>query len=137
MSSQSISSSEVKSTEESKVTMVIRYLLAFMMIVFGANKFAQFIPMPPANEQVEQVFGALMMMGILPIVGVLEIFGGIMLAIKKQVPVTLIVLGAIGFNAVLFHATLDPAGIGGSVVFLGMVIYLAYAYRSKYISLVR
>ncbi|ANQ50676.1 DoxX family membrane protein [Flammeovirga yaeyamensis] len=137
MSTQAITNSEEKTFEESKATMAVRYLLALMMIVFGANKFAQFIPMPPANDQVAQVFGSLMMMGILPIAGVLELVGGIMLAIKKQVPITLIVLGAIGFNAFLFHATLDPAGIGGATVFLGMVIYLAYAYRSKYISLVR
>lgn len=122
---------------ENKVTMIVRYLLAFMMIVFGLNKFLQFLPMPPANDQVAQVFGSLMLMGVLPIVGILEVLGGVLLAIKKAVPATLVVLGAIGFNAVLFHATLDPAGIGGAVFFLGMVVYLAYSYRAKLTPLFR
>ncbi|NME66994.1 DoxX family membrane protein [Flammeovirga aprica] len=122
---------------EGKATMAVRYLLALMMIVFGLNKFLNFIPMPPASKEVAQVFGALMLMGILPIVGILEIVGGLLLATKIAVPATLVVLGAIGFNAVLFHATLDPAGIGGSIAFLGMVIYLAYVYRSKFAPLFR
>ncbi|NLR94693.1 hypothetical protein [Flammeovirga agarivorans] len=130
MATQTVTSAQ--SNSETKVTMVVRYLLAFMMIVFGANKFLQFLPMPPANDQVAQVFGSLMLMGVLPIVGILEAVGGILLAIRKAVPATLVVLGAIGFNAVLFHATLDPAGIGGAVFFLGMVVYLAYAYREKF-----
>ncbi|KXX68466.1 DoxX family membrane protein [Flammeovirga sp. SJP92] len=122
---------------EGKVTIVVRFLLALMMVVFGLNKFLNFIPMPPANDEVSQVFGSLMLMGILPVVGILEVVGGVMLAIKKAVPATLVVLGAIGFNAFLFHATLDPAGIGGAIFFLGMVIYLAYAYRSKFAPLFR
>ncbi|MBD0402639.1 DoxX family membrane protein [Flammeovirga sp. EKP202] len=117
---------------EGKATTVIRYLLAVMMIVFGLNKFLNFIPMPPASEEVAQVFGSLMLMGVLPIVGIIEVVGGLLLATKKAVPATLVVLGAVGFNAFLFHATLDPAGIGGATFFLGMVIYLAYAYRSKF-----
>ncbi|MBB6462734.1 hypothetical protein [Flammeovirga kamogawensis] len=130
MENQAVVNAEIVS--ESKVTMGVRYLLALMMIVFGANKFLQFLPMPPANDQVAQVFGSLMLMGILPIVGILEVVGGVLLALKKAVPATLIVLGAIGFNAVLFHATLDPAGIGGAIGFTAMVIYLAYVYRAKF-----
>lgn len=115
-----------------KVISVSRVLLGIMLVVFGLNKFLMFMPMEPANENAAKVFGALMMMNVLPVVALIEIVAGILLLINKQVPVTLLVLAPVAFNATLFHASLDISGIGGSVLFILLTIVLIIANKDKY-----
>lgn len=120
-----------------KVSTTARILLGLMLIVFGLNKFLMFIPMEPANENAGMVFGSLLIMGVLPIVAILEIIGGIMLLINKKVALTLIILAPIAFNAVLFHATLDLPGIGGSLLFLVLTIILMVDHKEQYKSILK
>lgn len=115
-----------------KVITVSRVLLGIMLVIFGLNKFLMFMPMEPANENATEVFGALMMMNVLPVVALIEIVSGILLLINKQVSFTLLVLAPVAFNAILFHASLDIAGIGGSLLFILLTIVLIIANKDKY-----
>lgn len=118
-----------------KAEMVVRLLLGIMMVVFGLNKFLNFIPMEPANEDVAAAFGALMMMGILPIVGIIEVVGGALLLTNKQTGIALFFLAPVSFCAFLFHLMLDPAGIGGAAFFLIATIFLMYSSKDKFMAL--
>lgn len=64
---------------------------------------------------------------MLPIVGALEVFIGILLLLKKWVPFALILLAPISVNILLFHFFLDLSGgmIGALVVATlnGILIY--------------
>ena len=115
--------------------MIVRILLGLMLLVFGLNKFLGFIPMEPANLEAGLSFKALMNMGILPIVGILEILGAIMLLTNKQTGVAIFFLAPISFCAFLFHLMLDPAGIGGAAFFLGAIIFLMYNKKDKFMAL--
>tara|TARA_R110002050_G_scaffold80768_1_gene172731 strand:- start:41563 stop:41934 length:372 start_codon:yes stop_codon:yes gene_type:complete len=115
-----------------KADMIVRILLGLMMIVFGLNKFLHFIPMPPPNDNVVTVFGALMLMGVLPVVAVIEIVGGLLLLLNKQVGVALSFLAPVAFCAFLFHLMLDPAGIGGAVFFLSAVTFLIFTRKNQF-----
>ena len=43
-----------------------------------------------------------------------------------------LILMSISVNAFLFHAVLDPGGIGGSVVLLLLNIIVLFGYKDKY-----
>ncbi|GEP49751.1 hypothetical protein FNO01nite_04230 [Flavobacterium noncentrifugens] len=63
---------------------------------------------------------------IFPIVGVLEVFIGLMLLLKKWVPFVIILLAPISINILLFHLFLDIPGVSVALlvaIFNGILIY--------------
>ncbi|EDP96732.1 DoxX protein [Kordia algicida OT-1] len=114
----------------SKFTKIIRFVLGLILIVFGANKLLMifnetgFLPalkMTTFTESFENIGY------ILPVVGALEVYIGILLIMKKWVPFALTLLAPISANILLFHFFLDPSSaiIGALLVALlnGILIY--------------
>ena len=70
---------------------------------------------------------------IFPIVGILEVFIGVLLLLKKWVAFALILLAPISINILLFHLFLDIPGVAMSIgvaVFNGILIYKLWSqYR--------
>ena len=57
-----------------KTQQTIRILLGLMVLIFGLNKFLQFMPMPPLPEAADEFMGALVNSGYLMVlVAVVEI----------------------------------------------------------------
>lgn len=112
--------------------MGLRILLGVMMIVFGANKFGHFMPMPPAEGDWAVLMGSLAESKFLALIGVLEIVFGLLLVLGKYVPLALTIIGAIMFNAVVLHGLYDPANIAGALVFLVITLVLIYAYGDRF-----
>ncbi|MGB0807165.1 MAG: DoxX protein [Salibacteraceae bacterium] len=118
-----------------KTEIVIRALLGIMLIVFGPNKFLEFLPMAAPEGDTLNAFSSLVALGVIPVVAVIEIIGGMLLIINKQTGIALFFLAPVAFNAFLFHLMLDPAGIAGSAFFLFSVIFLMYMKRDKFVAL--
>ncbi|MFL0354048.1 DoxX family membrane protein [Xanthomarina sp. GH4-25] len=116
----------------SKVIMVLRILLGVFILVFGLNKFFNFIPMDPPTGDAGAYFGALASSKTLMLVGIVEITAGIALLLNKFGALMALILMSISINAVLFHATLDPDNIAGAVVLLILNIIAIYGYRDRY-----
>jgi putative oxidoreductase len=120
----------------SNAKLIIRILLGLMLVVFGLNKFLQFMPMPPMPDAAGEFMGALMKSGyIMVIVAIVEIVGGALLLVNKYQPLILVILFPILLNAFLFHLFLDPAGIGGAAFAIAMNIFLFFANKESYKSL--
>jgi|VirMetMinimDraft_7_1064189.scaffolds.fasta_scaffold27904_3 uncharacterized membrane protein YphA (DoxX/SURF4 family) len=117
-----------------KVVLGIRVLLGLGMVVFGLNKFLNFIPVPPPESpEALALMGAFVASGyIMPIVAIVEIITGIAFLANKFVPLMAIVLFPVMLNAFLFHAVLDPVGVAGSAVFLALNIVLMFANKPAY-----
>jgi putative oxidoreductase len=85
-------------------------LLGLAFIIFGANFFLNFIPMPadpsPADAPHKLFMGALIPTGYLAFVKVLEILGGVLVAVPKTRNLGLLVLGPIIVNIFAFHVFL-------------------------------
>jgi|TARA_B110000879_G_C11174075_1_gene515057 uncharacterized membrane protein YphA (DoxX/SURF4 family) len=119
-----------------KATMIIRILVGLMMVIFGANKFLNFMPQPTeVPEQMGVLMGLLMSSPFMSIVGVLEVLGGLGLLLNKFVPLSLTVLIAILLNAALFHLFFDPANVIGAAVFLVLSLVLVYGHIDRFSSL--
>mgnify|MGYP001047858376 CR=1 FL=1 len=116
----------------SKVIMVLRILLGVFILVFGLNKFFNFIPMDHPTGDAGAYFGALVNSKTLMLVGIVEIAAGIALLLNKFGALMTLILMSISINAVLFHLTLDPANSAGAIVLLVLNIIALYGYKDKY-----
>ncbi|WP_411896019.1 DoxX family membrane protein [Winogradskyella sp. A2] len=116
----------------SKVFTVLRILLGIFVLVFGINKFANFLPMPELSEEAGAYFGALSSSKTLMLVAIVEIVAGLALIFDKFGALFALILMSVSINAFLFHAVLDPGGIGGAVVLLILNIAVIIGYMEKY-----
>ena len=111
----------------SKFTFFMRLLLGGIFLVFGLNKFLQFMPPPELPENASAFITSLAATGyVIPVVGVLEILIGLLLLTNKWVGFALVVLAPISVNILLFHLFLDIPGISGALlvaVFNGILMY--------------
>ncbi len=109
------------------LNLILRLALGLLLLVFGVNKFVEFLPPFDFKQDVDAaaLFQAFFDSGyILPgLVGGLEIVVGLLLVTKKWVPFALVALVPISVNIVLFHAVLNPANIGPA---LGVAIINVY-----------
>lgn len=115
-----------------KVFMVLRILLGIFVLVFGINKFADFLPMPELSADAGAYFGALVNSKTMTLVAIVEIVAGLALIFNKFGALLALILMSISINAVLFHAVLDPEGIGGAAVLLILNIAVLIGYKDKY-----
>jgi putative oxidoreductase len=58
----------------------------------------------------------------------LYVIAGVLLVVGRYVPVALVILGPIIVNILVFHLTLQPAGIGPGLVCAVLELFLIYAY---------
>ena len=117
----------------SKLTMALRILLGLILVVFGANKFLDFMPHMEMPEPAGKLMMAMMASGyMLKLVGATEVFVGLLLLVKKWVPLSLVVLAPISINMVLFHLFLAPAGIGPAAIVTIINVVLIYDNWSKF-----
>ena len=120
----------------SQFTKIIRLLLGIMLVVFGSNKFLHFIPLPPATGSAGDFMNSLGATGyIFPIVGILEVFIGIMLLFKKWVAFALVLLAPISINILLFHLFLDIPGVSAALLVAILNGILIYKYWKQFIPL--
>jgi len=116
----------------SKIFMVVRILLGLFVLAFGLNKFLDFMPMPEVSAEAGAYFGALTSAKTMVLVGIVEIVTGLALILNKYGALMALILMSVAVNAVLFHATLDPGGIGGAAVLLVLNIAVIIGYKDKY-----
>lgn len=121
----------------SKTSMILRVLLGLFMVALGLNKFFEFIEIPSPPGDGGELMKIYITSGFLKLIGILEFIGGIALLANKFVPLALTFITAIMFNAVIFHALHDPAGIGGAVIALGLCLALVYLNKNRFSSLLK
>ena len=117
----------------SKLSMILRIVLGIVLIVFGLNKFFNFMPMPPMEGDAATFMNGLGVSGYMfPLLGILEVLIGVLLILNKAVPFALILLAPVAVNMVLFHAAMDLAGIGASALVFVLNAYLMYVNWDKF-----
>jgi uncharacterized membrane protein YphA (DoxX/SURF4 family) len=121
----------------SKVTLVLRIILGLILIIFGANKFAGFMPSPELPEAAGNFMGALAETGYMfPLIGAVEVIVGLLLIFNKWVGLALIILAPVAVNMVLFHLKLAPGGIGPAALVTILNGVLIYANWDKFKTLI-
>ena len=118
----------------SKIFMVLRILLGLFVLIFGANKLfpGGFLPMPELSGDAGAYFGALANSKTLMLVAIVEVVAGLALLLNKYGALMSLILMSVSVNAVLFHLTLDPGGVGGAAVLLILNIAVLLGYKDKF-----
>lgn len=117
----------------SQFTKIVRILLGILLVVFGSNKFLNFMPMDTPAESAAAFLNSLGATGyIFPVVGILEVFIGLMLLLKKWVPFVIILLAPISVNILLFHLFLDIPGVIVATLVIVFNAILIYKYWKLY-----
>jgi putative oxidoreductase len=119
-------------------------LLGLAFITFGANFFLNFIPMPadpsPADAPHKLFMAALFPTGYLTFVKVLEILGGVLVALPKTRNIGLLVLGPIIVNILAFHVFLTKgAGLTDPpVVAIALLsAFVLFCERKSWLGLIK
>lgn len=119
-------------------------LLGLAFITFGANFFLNFIPMPadpsPADAPHKLFMAALFPTGYLTLVKVLEILGGVLVALPKTRNIGLLVLGPIIVNILAFHVFLTKgAGLTDPPVIAIALLsaFVLFSERKSWLGLIK
>ncbi len=121
----------------SKIFMIIRYILALGLLFFGTNKFLHFMSPPPPPEEAMGYWQALTASNTMVLVGVVEAIAGLSLLINKYAALMMIILMSVSVNAVLYHMALDPGSTVMALVLLVFNILMLISYKDKYTALLK
>lgn len=117
---------------------IARYVMGLPLFVFGLNMFFNFIPQPkaPMAEGAAAFVGALFKSGyMMQLIGATFLIVGALLVSNRFVPLAIALFAPFIVNSIVFHVFLEHTGLPMSVVFLALELYLAWAYRSAYRSM--
>ncbi len=117
------------------LTTIARYVVGLIFVVFGANKFLHFMPMPEMAGAAGEYMGGLAAAGyFFPVLALVEIVGGLALLTGKYVPLGITLLAAPIVQILLFHTFLavDPMGTGMAVVLTVGAILIARGYKDRF-----
>jgi uncharacterized membrane protein YphA (DoxX/SURF4 family) len=120
------------------VSLIARYLLALIFLVFGMNHYLNFIhtgPIPPGY--IGQFFGVLIASRYLYVVAFLEVVPAILLLIHRYVPLALVVLGPIIVNILLTQILMAPSMIAIGAVVAVLWFLTAWPVRSVFLPLLQ
>ncbi len=109
------------------VAMVARILLGLVFLVFGLNKFFNFIPSGPMPAGAAgQFMGALFSTHYIMYVGVFETVGGLLLLINRYVPLGLCLLAPVIVNILLVGTLMTHMALPSGIVItiLWILVYL-------------
>lgn len=117
-------------------TLIARFLLGLIFVVFGLNFWLQFIPIPKADGHAAAFLGAMFATGYLAVIKALEILGGLLIWTSRFTALGLVILGPIIVNIVLHDiflvGSLNPIVIVSSVLSL----FLLWSERKKFLPLI-
>jgi len=122
---------------------ILRIGLGLMLLAFGLNKFFWFMPDFDFTgyPEAEHLFNALRFSGedptaskgyIMHMVGATEAIVGLLLVLKKWVPLALVMLVPISVNVVMFHLMVNLPNIGPALLVAVVNAYLMYLNWGAY-----
>ena len=123
-----------------KITSIIaRFLLGLIFLIFGLNGFFHFLSMspPPSGTAAAQFFGALYVSNYLVVVFLLQIVGAILLLLNRYVPLALTLLAPIIVNILLFHLFMAPSGLPLAIIVTVLWVLVFVNVRSAFDGLLR
>jgi putative oxidoreductase len=110
-------------------SIIARYLLGLIFLVFGLNGFLHFIPMPPPKGLAAQFGGAIFVSHYWVVIFGIQVIGGVLLLVNRFVPLALVLLGPVIVNIFFFHALMAPEGLPLAIVVVVLWVILALRYK--------
>ncbi len=130
---------KMKNSLKNKILFVLALLLGLMFINAGLNKFLNYMPMPEHMPgKMMNAMKAIMEIGwLLPLVGIVEIFGGILVIIPKTRALGALMLFPIMVGIMLTNINQDTSGLPIALVMAAILIWIMVENRAKYLPLIK
>ena len=124
---------------KSKILFGLCLLFGLMFINAGLNKFFNYMPVPTdMPEDTMKMFVAMMQISwLMPLVGIIEIVGGILIIFRKTRALGAIVILPIMAGILLTHITVAPEGVPMALVLFAILAWVIVDNRVKYLPMVR
>jgi putative oxidoreductase len=121
-----------------KITSVIaRFLLGLIFLVFGLNGFFHFLSMPAPTGVAGQFMGALFVSHFLIVIFVIQLIGAVLLLVNRYVPLALTLLAPIIVNILFFHLLMAPSGIPLAIIVTMLWVLVFLNVRSAFSGLLQ
>lgn len=123
---------------KSKILLVLSGLFGLMFINSGLNKFFNYMPMPEdLPESMLKVNEAFMTIGwLMPLVGFVEVVGGILFIIPKTRALGAVVIFPIMVGILLVHLINAPATLPVALILLAINLWVIYENKDKYMPMI-
>ena len=119
-----------------KITSVIaRFLLGLIFLVFGLNGFFHFLSMPAPTGVAGQFIGALFVSHSLIVIFVIQLIGAVLLVVNRYVALTL--LAPIIVNILLFHLLMAPSGLPLAIIVTVLWVLVFLSVHSAFSGLLQ
>ncbi|MCK0136116.1 DoxX family membrane protein [Arenibacter sp. S6351L] len=120
------------------INFIICLLFGLMFMNAGLNKFFNYMPVPDdLPESMLKVMEAfLTIRWILPLVGIIEIIGGILFIIPKTRALGAIVIFPIMVGILLTHIVNAPSGLPIAAILFIINIWIMFENKDKYLQLI-
>src|ERR1700755_2288037 len=117
------------------ITVIARFLLGLIFLVFGLNGFLHFIPATPQAGTAGQFVGALFVSHYLVPIFLLQIISAVPLLVNRYIPLALTLLSPIIVNILLIHILMLPSGLPLALVVTVMWFAVFLSVRSAFAGL--
>jgi putative oxidoreductase len=121
-----------------KITFVLSLLFGLLFINGGLTKFVNYIPEPKGlSKNLIDTMAAMMQIGwLMPLVGIVEIIGGVLIIIPKTRALGAIMLFPIMVGIFLTNTITDSSNLIMGVVLLVVLLWIIYDNRAKYLPMI-
>lgn len=124
---------------KNKILFVVSLLFGLMFTNAGLNKFLNYMPMPKdLPESMVKLMGAFMQIGwLMPLVGLVEIVGGILFIIPRFRALGAIIILPVMIGILLVNIINAPSGLPLALVLFAINIWAIIDNKEKFLPLVR
>ena len=123
---------------KNNILLVLTILFGLIMVNSGLNKFFNYMPMPEVSPTMMTVLTALMTTKwIFPLVAIVEIVGGILIAIPKYRALGALIILPVMVGIVVHHLLHDLAGVGMGLVLFAINVWVLFENKEKYLPMVK
>jgi putative oxidoreductase len=109
-----------------------RYLMGLIFLVFGLNKFLNFIPSAPLHGVGGAFIGAMMVTKYFMVVGVFEGVSGLLLLFNRYVPLAVAMLAPVLVNILFVNFSMAPQGFPATLVVTVCWVLVYLRHRSAF-----
>ncbi|WP_426587051.1 DoxX family membrane protein [Mucilaginibacter sp. R-33] len=124
---------------KTKILFVLCLLTGLMFINAGLDKFFHYMPMPKEMpEKMVKAGQAFMQIGwLMPLVGAMEILGGLLLIIPRTRALGALVLVPLLTGILLANISMAPSGLPIVLVLIAIVLWVIIDNWEKYLPMIR
>lgn len=122
------------------IKFIISLLFGLMFINAGLNKFLNYMPMPKPTPEQMKIFEAFNQLHwLMPLVGAVEVIGGLLFIFQKTRALGVIVILPVMVGIILHVFTIDKSTMGMSIagVLFLINIWMIFDNKEKYKALLK